>query len=254
MLELEPGEARPGDVVMVTVGPSPAPPSGHLGSEPLRFFPWGKRFRALVALPVELKAGKLPVKVELGKVKLQGQLELHEAGFPARTLTVDPRFVKPPPKAAKWMADDRKAFKQLFARPFGLPVFHDAFAWPRRASITAHFGDRRLFNGQQKSQHLGTDLDGAVGAPIDAANDGEVVMVRSCYASGNTVVLSHGADLYTLYFHLSETQVKLGDRVKRGDRLGKVGSTGRVTGPHLHWGVKLAGRYVNAESLLTLRF
>ncbi len=258
-LEIAPGEAKPGDTLLLTVEGSSTAPVGTAGSDPLHFFAWGKQYRALVALSVDLKPGRLPIRVELpGREKrralLAGEIALLDPAFPARTLTVDRKFVKPPPKVRKWMAEDRKAFKQLFVRPFSSPRFTHAFSWPRRAAITAHFGDRRLFNGQQKSQHLGTDLDGAVGAPIDAANDGEVVMVRSCYASGNTVVLFHGADLYTLYFHLSEAAVKPGDRVRRGDRLGKVGSTGRVTGPHLHWGVKLAGRYVNAESLLALRF
>ena len=88
--------------------------------------------------------------------------------------------------------------------------------------------------------------------PDYAANDGEVVMVRDCFASGNTVLVHHGGRLFTAYFHMSKFEVKEGQKVKRGELLGLVGKTGRVTGPHLHFGVKLDGRWVNAESLLRL--
>jgi len=93
-----------------------------------------------------------------------------------------------------------------------------------------------------------------VGDPVSAANDGTVVLARSCYASGNTVVIHHGGGLFTAYFHLSKIQVTSGKKVARGDRIGLVGKTGRVTGPHLHWAAKVRDLYVNPESLLRLRF
>jgi murein DD-endopeptidase MepM/ murein hydrolase activator NlpD len=91
-----------------------------------------------------------------------------------------------------------------------------------------------------------------MGTPILAANDGEVVMVRDNYYAGLTVLLWHGADLYTACFHLSRADVKPGQKVTRGERLGLSGSSGRATGPHLHWGVKVAGRWVDPESVLRL--
>ncbi len=118
--------------------------------------------------------------------------------------------------------------------------------------ITAPFGDRRTFNGNTQSQHYGIDLDGKTGAPIVAANDGTVVLIRDCYTSGNTVIVHHGAGLYSLYFHLSKFLVKEGAKVKRGQRLGLVGRTGRVTGPHLHWSMKVGDLYVDPASILRL--
>src|SRR5690606_28296371 len=109
-----------------------------------------------------------------------------------------------------------------------------------------------VFNGSLASVHYGLDLRGAVGAPIHAANAGVVVMVRDCFTSGNTVIVDHGAGLYTLYFHLSRFDVTEGQRVERGQLLGAVGSTGRVTGPHLHWSVHVDGRYVDPQRLLEL--
>jgi murein DD-endopeptidase MepM/ murein hydrolase activator NlpD len=120
--------------------------------------------------------------------------------------------------------------------------------------VTAPFGDLRLFNGKKQSQHFGVDLDGSTGDPIEAANDGTVVMVRECYASGNTVIVNHGAGLYTLYFHMSHFDVQPGDKVKQGQLLGRVGKTGRVTGPHLHWSGKIDGLYVDAQALMKLDF
>ena len=102
------------------------------------------------------------------------------------------------------------------------------------------------------SQHYGLDLAGRVGAPIAAANAGRVVLVRDCWASGRTVVLWHGAGLYTTYFHLSRTLVPEGAHVARGQRIGLVGKTGRVSGPHLHWGVKVGDLYVDPRSVLGL--
>ena len=111
-----------------------------------------------------------------------------------------------------------------------------------------------MFNGKQKSQHYGMDLDGSTGDPIYAANDGEVVMVRDCFGSGNTVVLHHGARLFTAYFHMSKFETKPGAKVKRGQLIGLVGKTGRVTGPHLHFGAKIDGKWVNPLSVLALDF
>src|SRR6185503_17323274 len=100
-------------------------------------------------------------------------------------------------KVKKRMAEDRVAFAKAFEQPAAPPLFATEFAWPRDSLVTAHFGDRRVFNDKKESQHYGTDLNGAIGSPIAAANDGQVVLVRDCYTSGKTVVIHHGADLYT---------------------------------------------------------
>jgi murein DD-endopeptidase MepM/ murein hydrolase activator NlpD len=102
--------------------------------------------------------------------------------------------------------------------------------------------------------HYGLDLAAARGTPIEAAQAGVVVLVRDCYYSGNTVVVSHGAGLFTTYLHQSRTLVKVGEVVAQGQRLGLVGSTGRSTGPHLHWGVKVDGLWVDPQAMLRLPF
>lgn len=251
-VRLQPGQARPGDVVLVEVSGSEKAPSGQLGSAELVFLPFGDRWLALTGLSVEAKAGERPLHVVAGDEQIDGSLEVLREQFRRRQLTVSKRFTSISKKDQQRSANDQRAFTASMDRDFEPWTFTADFAWPRTADVGAPFGDLRLFNGKKKSQHFGTDLDGETGDPISAANDGEVVMVRDCFASGNTVLVHHGGRLFTAYFHLSRFDVKEGQRVKRGDQLGLVGKTGRVTGPHLHFGVKLDGKWVNAESLLRL--
>lgn len=257
-VRLQPGVARPGDAVLIEVSGSPQAPSGQLGPTELVFLPLGDRWVAMVGLSVEQRPGALPLEIvaadETGKTRVDGTLDVRPADFRKRQLTVSKRFTSISKKDRQRSAADQKAFSEALDRDFEPWTFTGEFAWPRVAEITAPFGDLRLLNGKKKSQHFGMDLDGATGTPITAANDGEVVMARDCFASGNTVLVHHGGRLFTAYFHLSAFDVKQGDRVTRGQLLGKVGKTGRVTGPHLHFGVKLDGRWVDPESLLRLQF
>ncbi|WP_223634573.1 M23 family metallopeptidase [Corallococcus sp. EGB] len=257
-LSLQPTHPKPGDPVLVTVSGASALPTGTLAGRPLRFFAWNNGYAALTSLPVEQAEGTVPVDITApGRglpVLLSGVLTVGAPGFRERELKVANKYVSPPKAVKARMEADRKAFAAAFAQPFQAPVFTRNFAWPREATVTAPFGDRRSFNGKLQTQHFGVDLDGATGSPVVAANDGTVVMARDNYASGNTVLLHHGAGLYTAYFHLSRVDVKVGAKVKQGEALGLVGSTGRVTGPHLHWGVKADDRWVDGQTLLKLDF
>ena len=259
VLEIQPGTAKPGDAVLITVHTGHSPLSASMGDRALIFFPSSAGFLTVTAIPVEQAPGELEVKIRLPDLRgqppeLAGALEVIEPGFPSRELEVANRYIHPPPQVRKWIAQDRIALQRAYEQPPRPPLFRRNFAWPRWALVTSHFGDLRLFNGAKQSQHYGTDLSGRVGDPVTAANDGVVVLARSCYASGNTVVVHHGAQLFTAYFHLSKMQVKPGATVKRGEQIGRVGKSGRVTGPHLHWAAKVKDVYVNAESLLRLEF
>jgi murein DD-endopeptidase MepM/ murein hydrolase activator NlpD len=120
------------------------------------------------------------------------------------------------------------------------------------AASNGNFGARRVYNGKTKSFHAGLDLGAKEGTAVAAAGDGRVVLAGDLYFSGGTVLLDHGAGLFTQYFHLSRIDVKEGDAVAKGARLGAAGHTGRATGPHLHWGAKLHAARVNPEDLLAL--
>ena len=253
-LELIPASAKPGDPVLLVVHGVEGVPDGTVGSLFAEFYRHGDTAEALVGIPVEEVPGLLRVKVTAGALTLDGGLEVVPPEFPERKLTVASKFVKIPKAAKARIKADQAAYQKAWATPFRPRAFGDNFEKPRDAVITAHFGDKRTLNGKKTTQHFGLDLDGSTGDEIRAANDGRVVMVRDCYTSGNTVLVEHGAGLITSYFHMSKFLVKPGQEVKRGELLGLVGKTGRVTGPHLHFGAHIGTLWVNPQALLALPF
>ncbi len=265
-IQVEPPRARPGDAVLLTVhGVRPADAgsaSATVHGRKVRFFPVAGGIQGVVPLPVELEVGTLPIEVVLAptpssgtaEIRLSARLEIVDPHFPETRLSVEPKYIAPSAAEKKRMEEDQAAFREAFARPFEPPLFRSAFVRPRDANVTGQFGERRMFNGKKQSQHYGTDLAGAVGEPVLAANDGVVALVRDCFASGKSIAIAHGAGLFTVYFHLSGFTVQPGDRVVRGQQIGKVGATGRVTGPHLHFGVKVVDTYVDPDSVYRLAF
>jgi hypothetical protein len=256
-LEAAPAVVRPGDAVLVRLRGPAAATTGAIGGRPLRFWRRGDEQWAIGALPIETPPGPLSVRIEAPGpgVPAATTVEVVEPGFPSRALRVAPRFVAPPASAKARIARDREAFARALDRPFAPPAFSLSFAWPHPgARRGGRFGDQRTFNGKQESVHYGLDIEAPRGAPVRAANDGEVVLARDAYYSGKTVVIWHGADLFTLYFHMDRLLVRAGARVRRGERIGVVGSTGRSTGPHLHWSAKVGELYVDPESLVGIDF
>ncbi len=253
-LSVAPAAVRPGDAVLVRVAGAQGAPSGTMAGRPLEFWRAADGWSALAALPTETAPGPLPASVEADGVQLEETISVVEPGFPSRAISVAPRFVEPPPEVKRRIEDDRLAFLAAYDRPLTPPTFGRGFAWPYRAPLTGRFGDQRVFNGTRESVHYGIDIDGPRRAPVGASNDGVVVLARNAYLSGNSVVVWHGAGVYTIYFHLDRIDVRVGAEVRRGQRIGTIGSTGRSTGPHLHWSVRVAGLFVDPESLLGIDF
>jgi murein DD-endopeptidase MepM/ murein hydrolase activator NlpD len=251
-----PAQARPGDAVLVRVTGADATPVGTLAGRPLLFWRQGAEWRALGALPIETAPGVLSAAVEAGGARDEAPLVVVEPGFPSRHLTLPRRYVEEPvdPKLKARIARDHRAFDAAWNQPPAPPRFLDGFALPRAAAMTGRFGDQRVLNDRKPSVHYGLDLTGPRGAPVAAAADGTVVLTRNAYYSGRTVVLWHGAGVFTLYFHLDRVDVRIGQQVHKGQRLGRLGATGRASGPHLHWSAKVSGLYVDPESLLAMDF
>ncbi len=124
-----------------------------------------------------------------------------------------------------------------------------AFLQPAKGELGSPFGLRRFFNGEPRSPHSGLDVKADTGEPVFASNSGRVVVAEDQFFTGNLVVIDHGLGLYTYYAHLSQVGVLAGEIVERGELVGLVGATGRVTGAHLHWGAKLGGARVDPETL-----
>jgi len=180
----------------------------------------------------------LPVTVRAGK-------------FPTEHLTVEKQFVQPDPEQQKRAEEDQKKMKAIYDTVTPEVLWKGKFVMPLKGVTTGgNFGRRRILNGEARSPHAGVDFPAAAGTPVYAAQSGNVVLAENLYYSGNTVVIDHGFGIYTLYAHLSEIEVKAGDTVDASDEIGKVGATGRVTGPHLHWGLTIEHARVNALQIV----
>ncbi|MBI5070972.1 MAG: peptidoglycan DD-metalloendopeptidase family protein [Deltaproteobacteria bacterium] len=255
VVTLSPAQARPGDAFLVEVRGAAAPVEGTLLGRTLQFFPVPGGWRAVAALPIEAPPGPQPLALGAGGQALPAAVEVLAADFPERRLRVASRFVAPQPaRVRRRIAADQKAFERAYDQEPSPPLFSGRFALPRDDELNARYGERRTFNGKKPSRHYGLDIGGDLGAPVAAAQGGRVVLVRDCWGSGLSVVLFHGAGMFSSYFHLARVAVKEGAVVARGQLIGSVGRSGRVTGPHLHFGVKVGDLHVDPESVLRLPF
>ncbi len=167
---------------------------------------------------------------------------------------MSPRFTRPLDSATEArVARENERAREIGRRSHDTPkMWSSPFLKPRPSRITARFGSGRSFNRTLASTHLGVDFAGKVGAPINAANRGVVALVANFFLAGNVVYIDHGAGVVTGYFHLSRTLVAEGDTVARGQQIGRVGATGRVTGPHLHWSARYGALTVNPLDLIAI--
>jgi len=179
-----------------------------------------------------------------------------EAGrYRLEALRVAPKFSAPPDSALAARLESEASRGAAVARAaLETPMlWRDPFLAPRPSRITSGFGNGRTFNGEVLSRHMGTDYAGAVGTPVTATNRGVVRLTGAFHLGGNVVYLDHGAGVSTAYLHLSRILVSEGDTVARGARIGLVGATGRVTGPHLHFITRVGGVTVDPRSLVGRR-
>jgi murein DD-endopeptidase MepM/ murein hydrolase activator NlpD len=150
-------------------------------------------------------------------------------GLPQETVT-------PAPELLERIRREAEAVKAARSTESSEPFFEQPFAWPVLGAISGVYGSERILNGERRQPHWGVDVAGPTGAPIVAAAGGVVALAAELFLTGNTVVIDHGYGLSTTYAHLARLEVRAGDRVGQGQRIGTLGATGRVTGPHLHWG------------------
>ena len=169
--------------------------------------------------------------------------------FPEEHLSVAPKYVEPPKAVRERIAREKAKLAKIYARREPWPPPAEPFVRPVPGPPTSIFGSRRVFNGKPRSPHSGLDLRAATGTPVQCSGPGRVVMAEELYYSGNLVIVDHGGGLFTLYAHLSRIDVKEGQDLRAGDRVGLSGATGRVTGPHLHWGAKIDNRPFDPRSL-----
>jgi murein DD-endopeptidase MepM/ murein hydrolase activator NlpD len=165
-------------------------------------------------------------------------------GLPPQTVTPDPETLK----RILAEADRIKAARRAESR---LEDAFSAFIWPVTGPFSGSWGSQRILNGEPRSPHLGVDVAAPTGTPVLAPSGGIVRLAAAAFVlTGGTIILDHGYGLTTLYAHLSAVEVREGDLVARGQEIGKVGATGRVTGPHLHWGAAVGEVQVDPSTLV----
>ena len=179
-------------------------------------------------------------------------LRVERVDFGTQVLSLPPSMVDLDAKTLERVHQETKKLEALFQASRNERLWRSVFIRPVEGEISTGFGLNRIINGQRRSQHTGVDLRAEKGTPVLASNHGVVVLVDELFFSGTSVILDHGWGLYSMYFHLSEALVKEGDFVRTGAMLGRVGSTGRSTGPHLHWGIRINGARVDPLSLLKI--
>ncbi len=172
--------------------------------------------------------------------------------YPKERLRVDPSKTRLSMHDRKRVEREYREAMRIYRTETPEPLFHERFVLPLHSRITSPFGTARLFNKTLKSYHSGCDFRAKRGTPIKAAAAGRVVLVRNRFFAGNSVVIDHGEGIYTGYYHLSRFAVRSGERIERGEVLGYAGSTGRVTGPHLHFSARVHGVQVDPVQLVRL--
>lgn len=242
---------RPGEVVLVTVT-SDSTVTVHAFNRdwPAYAADGPARWHALVGIDLDTKPGRYDLVVQTGGNVIHHALVVAPRAFPTRRLTVDPNLVHPPPEMAARAEREALHLHELWDHPAPRRLWTSAFVRPVPDPANSAFGTRSVYNGEPRSPHTGADFLSPTGRPVNAPNRGRVVLADALYFTGNTVIIDHGLGLFSLLAHLSEIAVKDGDIVEAGQVIGKVGATGRVTGPHLHWTVRLNNARVDPLSLL----
>lgn len=189
----------------------------------------------------------------LGKRKTEFfDVEVVEKDYPSEKLYVDSKRVSLSPESLQRVQRERAILAKVYEKSSEIPLFEKGFKLPLESFITSDYGKRRVFNDVKKTQHLGTDFRGGVGKPIENSNSGMVVFSGKLFYTGYTVIIDHGLGVFTMYGHLNKIYVQAGQYIKQGELLGEVGRTGRVTGPHLHWGAKIHGSWVDPMTLVSV--
>ncbi|MDE7240380.1 M23 family metallopeptidase [Desulfovibrio sp.] len=216
----------------------------------------GRAWQAEILLPAPLeeKAASLGLSACVGKKcpkpETSREVRLFDRKRPVQRLTVDRKYVAPPPEQAARIKRDRQKVAAALAQPLPEQLWELPLDRPVPGSVSSLFGLKRVFNGEPRGMHRGLDLRGAEGSPIRACADGVVALVDNLYFSGNAVYINHGNGVFSSYLHMSKPLVTPGERVQRGQVIGLVGATGRVTGPHLHLGMVVQGESVDPQPLL----
>jgi murein DD-endopeptidase MepM/ murein hydrolase activator NlpD len=245
---------QPGEIVLLSIAAPTGTDAVHVKAfdRDVAAYRGEHGWQALVGIDLDVKPGTYPVTVDAGGAQGRYDLVVAPRLFRTRRLTVDEAFVTPPASEAARIDREAALLAAVYAAPAAERLWTGPFVRPVPHEANSAFGTRSVFNGKPRNAHGGADFLSPAGTPIHAPNSGRIAVARLLYFSGNTVIIDHGLGLFSMLAHLSAIDVHEGDRVEAGHVVGLVGATGRVTGPHLHWAVRLGGARVDPLSLLAL--
>ena len=243
---------KPGEVSLIKIsGPFSADGTLKCGNRNVTFFVSGDELFSFLSETYFSKLkGYQCFYQNKGKIAIVANIKVEGKSFPSERLKVDKKRVFLNKKNAARADRERKIKYKAYNNSPKYPLFYSPFDLPINSAVTSIYGSKRVFNKKKQTQHLGTDYRAAVGEPIKTSNRGKVVISRDFFYTGNTVVIDHGMGIFTTYGHLSERKVSEGEIIPSSTVIGLAGATGRVTGPHLHWGVTVNGLAVEGSSLV----
>lgn len=230
--------------------------TGRFNGKALPFIRSGDGFYALLGIDMEARPGKLPVEVRLGSGTgaplVRRQVRVKDGRFPVQKINLPPEKVFPDTAAEARIRREDAYRDSCWSHWESARHWEGSFIPPLRGEMK-RFGNRRILNGAPRSPHTGVDITAETGAPVVATAGGRVIATGDFFFSGGSIYIDHGFGLISMYFHLSRLDVQQGDTVRQGQVIGAVGATGRVSGAHLHWGVRYRDARINPRSLLDLK-
>ena len=252
--EVLPNEIKAGDafIVKITSETTSHNPIAYISNKRLHFSSCGETcFIAIGAVTTETKPGNYTINIKVGHEKRNLTLVVNPAHFPTLNLTLPEDKVFLSSENLKRVKKEEKLLRSLFQRVTE-KLWDGSFILPLENDFSTAFGAKRILNQKRISIHRGLDITGKMGEEVKAANHGRIVFSEELFFGGKTVIIDHGQGIYTIYMHLSKFNVQQNAIIKKGDIIGFVGATGRATGPHLHFGVKVLNTNTNPVSFVKL--
>lgn len=247
-----PKKVGPGDLFVVLVTNAVGKVDGTFDNKEIHFYPAKKGFKAIVGVDLFKEPGKYDLEITAGNVSVKRTISVTKKKYPVQRLTLPKDMVELSPENEARAERESKVMAALWPNQTDR-IWSGNFINPRPGEISTKFGLKRFINDIPKSPHTGVDIAADEGEPVKAPNSGRVILVSDHFFSGKSIVLDHGQGIYTMFFHLSKQMVAQDQQVKKGEVIGLVGSTGRSTGAHLHWGARVMGARVDPTELFKLK-